>query len=192
MDFIKLHFEDKGQDFLTWEIDTDNGKVVHCEPLQSPIWVNTIVTNLDDIIKGKTKEVNCEWPESGSGKLSYKVKKITTDQDLQKDLRFLRELEIRTIFNDDSLTLIRDWQNEIRKNLKLPNNFQFVVIDAAGVPVHDASTLIDVYNYLTSNLDSIEKDLTVCDLQAAVRVSELDFLETYKKFLTPPTDLTDF
>lgn len=37
-----LHFEDKGQDFLWWEIDK-NGLVVDCGPSQSWVWVGSTV-----------------------------------------------------------------------------------------------------------------------------------------------------
>jgi hypothetical protein len=33
-----VHFEDHGQDFLEWDVDTQN-KVVACRPYQSSVWV---------------------------------------------------------------------------------------------------------------------------------------------------------
>ncbi len=189
MDFVKLHFEDKGQDFLIWEVDTENGKVVHCEPFQSPIWVNTIVTNLDDIISGKSVEVRCEWPESGSGKLNHKVKKVTADQELAKDLRFLREIEARIIFENDPLTLVRDWQNELKRKLKLPN-FRFTVLDSVGVPVFESETLEEVYNFLTKNING-ELMLNICDLEKGIKVSELEFIEAFEDSNNLLNDLSE-
>lgn len=39
-------FEDHGQDFLEWDIDS-RGEVIACRPFQSGIWVGVIVTNPD-------------------------------------------------------------------------------------------------------------------------------------------------
>lgn len=33
-----IHFEDKGQDFLTWTVDAD-GLVIDCQPFQAWLWV---------------------------------------------------------------------------------------------------------------------------------------------------------
>jgi hypothetical protein len=38
---IKVTFEDHGQDFLTWIIDTELGEVVNCEPFQASIFVGS-------------------------------------------------------------------------------------------------------------------------------------------------------
>lgn len=35
---MKIHFEDRGQDFLTWQIN-NNGVIVDCLPFQSSFWV---------------------------------------------------------------------------------------------------------------------------------------------------------
>lgn len=38
----KIHFEDKGQDFLWWIIDPE-GKVIDCGPFQKSFWVGSAV-----------------------------------------------------------------------------------------------------------------------------------------------------
>src|SRR5690606_19801034 len=44
----KITFEDKGQDFLTWVINSD-GSVVDCRPFQFSIWPKVIVTNYNEL-----------------------------------------------------------------------------------------------------------------------------------------------
>jgi len=36
---FKIGFEDHGQDFLQWTIDTEKERVVDCQPFQQDIWV---------------------------------------------------------------------------------------------------------------------------------------------------------
>lgn len=36
--FVEIAFEDKGQDFLHWEIAVDSGQVVDCTPCQYSVW----------------------------------------------------------------------------------------------------------------------------------------------------------
>ncbi len=40
---ITVEFEDKGQDFLEWDIE--NGEVVGCRPFQEALWKGTKVHN---------------------------------------------------------------------------------------------------------------------------------------------------
>lgn len=44
---VKIEFEDHGQDFLTWIIDTEKQKVIDCWPFQAAIWVGSEVTQTD-------------------------------------------------------------------------------------------------------------------------------------------------
>jgi hypothetical protein len=39
MSAIRIHFEDKGQDFTWWEVDAETGLVVDCGPCQAWAWV---------------------------------------------------------------------------------------------------------------------------------------------------------
>ncbi|MBN1987849.1 MAG: hypothetical protein JW783_00445 [Bacteroidales bacterium] len=41
-EFLKIEFEDNGQDFLTWTIDAE-GYVVRSEPFQQEVWVGVWV-----------------------------------------------------------------------------------------------------------------------------------------------------
>jgi len=34
----RVTFEDRGQDFLWWEIDQANGRIVGCGPFQADVW----------------------------------------------------------------------------------------------------------------------------------------------------------
>jgi len=47
----KIHFEDRGQDFLTWTIDVD-GKMLACEPFQHSIWNEWTVMNVKGLVVG--------------------------------------------------------------------------------------------------------------------------------------------
>lgn len=35
---FKIEFEDHGQDFLTWTIDTEKQEVIDCQPFQQSVW----------------------------------------------------------------------------------------------------------------------------------------------------------
>lgn len=37
-----LVFEDKGQDFLEWDLDR-TGRVIACRPFQESVWKNTVI-----------------------------------------------------------------------------------------------------------------------------------------------------
>lgn len=66
---LKIHFEDHGQDFLYWVIDTEKERVVECEPFQAAIWVGQVVTQKEFKAGGRVTfidskgdgfEVHCE------------------------------------------------------------------------------------------------------------------------------------
>lgn len=46
-----IHFEDHGQDFLTWEVDQD-GFVTDAQPFQSTIWGGCKVINMKELKPG--------------------------------------------------------------------------------------------------------------------------------------------
>lgn len=52
MKIFRIHFEDHGQDFLTWDVDIMTAKVVDCRPFQADIWCQFTVLNLDDLEVG--------------------------------------------------------------------------------------------------------------------------------------------
>lgn len=73
----RIYFEDKGQDFLWWDIDTDPKhaypKVVDCGPFQGWLWTKYYV--LSAIRKGSRPTI-CKGPDEDSLKLNYKIVKI--------------------------------------------------------------------------------------------------------------------
>lgn len=71
----KLHFEDKGQDFLWWKINED-GDVVDCGPFQASVWVGVVI--FDDSESGLL-EGDRPWFISKNGELkqlNYKIEEI--------------------------------------------------------------------------------------------------------------------
>jgi hypothetical protein len=50
----KIHFEDRGQDFLWWTIDEENN-VVDCGPFQSSVWVGCWVVDSSIMIGEKPR-----------------------------------------------------------------------------------------------------------------------------------------
>jgi hypothetical protein len=40
MSIQRVTFEDRGQDFLWWEIDMETGRIVGCGPLQADLWAS--------------------------------------------------------------------------------------------------------------------------------------------------------
>jgi hypothetical protein len=50
-----IHFEDRGQDFLTWTLD-EKGWVVDCQPFQKSIWKGGLVKNFKELELGSTVE----------------------------------------------------------------------------------------------------------------------------------------
>jgi hypothetical protein len=68
----RICFEDKGQDFLYWDIDYV-GEVVVCGPFQGWLWVGCIVC-LETLKAGKCLEYI--HPRLGRGGIKYKVIRI--------------------------------------------------------------------------------------------------------------------
>ena len=60
----RLTFEDKGQDFLWWEVDDQTGRIVGCGPFQADLWasgrcsvdMNTVVIGEAPIFHGPATE----------------------------------------------------------------------------------------------------------------------------------------
>ena len=49
---IKIHFEDRGQDFRWWTVDTKLHKVVTCGPRTDRRWIGVTVIDSDKLVKG--------------------------------------------------------------------------------------------------------------------------------------------
>ncbi len=68
-------FEDKGQDFLEWDLD-ENNEVVACRPAQGWVWIGSKVMNkvikVGGKIRFKSKHMRCAGT-LGSLSLNYKV-----------------------------------------------------------------------------------------------------------------------
>lgn len=52
MKIFRIHFEDHGQDFLTWDVDVRNCKVVDAQPYQKDIWTRCTVLNIYELADG--------------------------------------------------------------------------------------------------------------------------------------------
>lgn len=48
---MKIHFEDNGQDFLTWEVD-EEGQVIGCHPFQAAVWCGKYVLQQEYLCPG--------------------------------------------------------------------------------------------------------------------------------------------
>ncbi len=69
-----LHFEDKGQDFLTWYVD-ERGEVLHSD-LQSVVW-NGKMLDIESLRKNKCP-IFLDDNGFGIGTLKYKIKMLET------------------------------------------------------------------------------------------------------------------
>ena len=68
---ITVHLEDKGQDFLEWDIE--NGEVVACRPFQEWLWKGTKVHNTE-IRPRMTLDITP--PGARRTTLNYRVEKV--------------------------------------------------------------------------------------------------------------------
>ncbi|MGD1960528.1 MAG: hypothetical protein ACFB2Y_16835 [Fulvivirga sp.] len=53
MDKVRIYFKDNGQDFLFWDIDVQQEKVIDSPGQQMP-WLNRYVVNLEEILSGES------------------------------------------------------------------------------------------------------------------------------------------
>lgn len=70
----RIHFEDKGQDFLYWDID-DVGEVVDCMPMHRAVWLGVFV-QLEYLKEGRKLGYVNPRHNAGYGEIKYKVVKI--------------------------------------------------------------------------------------------------------------------
>jgi len=68
----RIHFDDQGQDFLTWDID-ENGKVLECKPFMGGMWNGSIV---DFAFLKEGRRLECDHPRVGRCGIKYRVVKI--------------------------------------------------------------------------------------------------------------------
>ena len=99
---MKIHFEDRGQDFLVWTLDK-NGYVKKSEPFQQSIWEGTKVILISIHIKRRPLVVLKEDLENvrvnprekdfleQARELNYQVIKITGSKPIPQKKRFVKE-----------------------------------------------------------------------------------------------------
>lgn len=68
----RLHFEDQGQDFLSWDID-DLGVVTDCAPFQAHVWVGSV---LDLPLPEVGERPYFETKHGDYLQLNYRIEKI--------------------------------------------------------------------------------------------------------------------
>lgn len=66
---MRIHFEDKQQDFLTWDID-GSGSIIKCEPSQGYIWTQYKVLNHKELTVGGEVVIN------GNREMKYLIEKL--------------------------------------------------------------------------------------------------------------------
>jgi hypothetical protein len=76
---FKITFEDHGQDFLTWTIDTELEQVVACEPFQASLWVGRKCTQRAFEVGGHVWLYNTTreaYPDAPDVKIKYPIAQI--------------------------------------------------------------------------------------------------------------------
>lgn len=78
-----IEFEDKGQDFLEWDLDDETGKVLDCRPFQARIWCKFYVDEPKHLKVGDRVQIS-ETPIDPNNMLqefrsiNYPIVKITS------------------------------------------------------------------------------------------------------------------
>lgn len=75
---VKIEFEDYGQDFLSWVIDTEKERVVECEPFQVLRWVGQVVTQKEFKAGGRVTFIDSH---GDSLTIQYPIKQVETTYD---------------------------------------------------------------------------------------------------------------
>lgn len=55
--YLTLEFEDKGQDFLTWEVELATGRIVDCHPFQYTTWARCCVIDPEKLAPGSRPQI---------------------------------------------------------------------------------------------------------------------------------------
>lgn len=72
---ITIEFEDRGQDFITWEIVAETGQIIDCHPFQYRTWAKCRVLHPETLAEGQYPAI-----ETGEGEqlvMKYRVEKLT-------------------------------------------------------------------------------------------------------------------
>lgn len=71
-----IEFEDRGQDFLRWNLD-DDGTVLKCLPFQGWVWERVRVVNHAALsVGGKARYVSRDLMEGPTSELMYRIVRI--------------------------------------------------------------------------------------------------------------------
>lgn len=85
MKIFRIHFEDHGQDFLTWHV-TEEGKVIYCEPMQMWLWSKVEVKNVAGLMVGSLVTYTAPFLSRDGSEIRYPIAKVDvfdTDNELQ-------------------------------------------------------------------------------------------------------------
>ncbi|MFT4191665.1 MAG: hypothetical protein QM617_09115 [Comamonas sp.] len=69
-----IHFQDHGQDFLEWDLDSV-GHVVGCRPFQADVWMRHTVFNFADLAPGSYAEITVDGKQTP---IKYPIVKVST------------------------------------------------------------------------------------------------------------------
>lgn len=72
--FITIWFEDRGQDFLEWEIVAQTGQIIDCHPFQYTTWARCVVRNPKHLKVGDHPVV--QQPGGGLLTMNYAITRI--------------------------------------------------------------------------------------------------------------------
>ena len=73
---FRITFEDHGQDFLTWVIDTEKEEVVECEPFQATVWIGKKTRQKAFEVGGEVQFIDDDTGETFA--ISYPIESIDT------------------------------------------------------------------------------------------------------------------
>lgn len=73
----RLTFEDKGQDFLWWEVDDQTGRIVGCGPLEASTWASgRCSVDMNTVAVGEQPIFHGPATEPGGRFLKYRIASI--------------------------------------------------------------------------------------------------------------------
>lgn len=81
MTIQRLTFEDKGQDFLWWEVDDQTGRIVGCGPHQASVWASgRCSVDMNTVLVGERPIFHGPATEPGGRFLNYCIAEIRPAQ----------------------------------------------------------------------------------------------------------------
>lgn len=82
LNYTTIRFVDAGQDFLEWDVDNTNGKVLDCRPFQAHVWCGLFIADPTSIEPGDKVQI-CAKPfyaaeyEDKVRTINYPVERVT-------------------------------------------------------------------------------------------------------------------